>query len=273
MAAFDPVQLPQPAGTPSADPVTPPSFVDTTTVLVRFCAVMAAVLAVASLPASSLLAVRTVRVEGMHTVLPTTVVAASGVRPGDRLLGVSPSAVARAVETLPLVARSRVTLSLAGVVLVRIEERVPYAAIPVSARYLIVDRDGVVMTGSPSPGGLIMVSASSPPPAWLRPGQRLPAGALRTALETIEELPAAARPPGTTLRAESTGELVLITPDRIAVRLGLRRGVGERAAVLAQVLQAVRERALPLEYVDLRFAGSVVIKPRAAGGAGAGDQP
>lgn len=272
MAASDPAHTYPAAGTPPADPAAvPPSATTSVPALLRFGAVMAALLAVASLPASSLVAVRTVTVEGARTVPPSVILARAGVRPGDRVLGIAPAAVARRVEALPRLARASVTVGLAGHVTVRVEERREFAAVPHQGAYLILDRDGVVMDTRPSPGALLVITFPGIVPLWVRPGQRLPAAGVGAGLAAVDELPSAVLRPGTTIRVEPAGEFVLITPDRIPVRLGPLRGLRERSALLPRLLDVVRDRALTLDYLDLRFAGSVVIKP--AGAPTAGDRP
>lgn len=272
MATSDPARAYPAAGTPPADPVVAPqSFTASAVVLLRFAVAMAVLLAVASLPQSALFAVRAVTVEGARTVPPSAVLARAGVRPGDRLRGVSTTDVARQVEELPRIARARVSVGLAGTVTVRVEERKESAALPFRGAYLILDPTGVVMDARPSAGALLVVTAPGISPAWVLPGQRLPVAGVRAALNAAGELPQEVIVPGTTIRAEPTGDLVLVTPDRIAVRLGPLRGLRERAAMLPQLLDAVRDRGLVLEYLDLRFDGSVVIKP--AGTVTAGDRP
>lgn len=271
MATSGPAHAYPAAGTLPVDSVPVPSVATSIPALLRFGAVMAAVLAVASLPASSLVAVRTVTVEGAGTVPPAEILARAGVRPGDRVQGISAAAVARRVETLPRLARASVEVGLAGRVTIRVEERTEFAAVPHQGAYLILDRQGVVMDTQPSPGALLVITSPGIVPQWVRPGQRLPASGIGAGLAAIGELPSAVLRPGTAIRVEPAGEFVLITPDRIPVRLGPLRGLRERAALLPQLLEAVRDRALTLEYLDVRFAGSVVIKP--AGGPAAGDRP
>jgi hypothetical protein len=80
-------------------------------------------------------------------------------------------------------------------------------------------------------------------------------------LAALGRLPAGVVVPGTRLRVEPLGDLVLFTPDGIAVRLGPLRGLDERASMMAEILAAVRARGLAVEYLDLRFTGNVVMKP------------
>jgi hypothetical protein len=91
------------------------------------------------------------------------------------------------------------------------------------------------------------------------------------ALAALSRLPRAVVTPGTRVRAEPRGDLVLFTPDGIAVRLGPLKGLDDRAALMDEVLAAIRARGLAVEYLDLRFAGAVVVKPEPADAAGDAD--
>lgn len=242
----------------------------TLTLLLRFGLVMTTVLAAASLPASALLRVRAISVEGARTVPAPLIVARSGVRVGDRLGGVAAERVEQRLGAIPRIASARVTVGLRGRVTLAVRERTPYAAVPYRGRYLILDRGGVVMDVTAGPGRLPVVTAERFAPSWMRPGDRLPDPRIALGVQALGQLAAELLAPGARIRAAGA-ELTLVTADRITVRLGPLRGLRERAALLPQLLRAVRARGLAVEYLDLRFAGSVVMKPLA--GPGAGERP
>lgn len=253
------------AGAQPADSTSPPaSLVGSIALMLRFAAVMAAVLATASLPRSSLFAVREITVAGAQNVSPAAIVARSGLRPGNPLFAVSPVRVAMTIETLPRVARAWIHLTLDGRVTIEVAERTAYAAVPFRGRYLILDAAGVVMDSHPSAGRLPVVSADQFSPAWMRMGDRLPDARIHLAIDALDELPEAVVVAGTKVRADGLGDLILVTPDGIAVRLGPLRGLRERAALLDQILDAVRDRRLTVDYLDLRFSGNVVMRPASA---------
>ena len=260
----------QPAAvSPTAEPApVPRGPIETLSVLLRFGAVMAVVLASASLPASSLVGVRRVVVVGARTVSASDIVSRSGIRPGDRLLGASTSRTAARVRTLPRVARAEVSIGLGGAVTIRVEERRPYAAVPFRGHYLLLDASGVVIDTAPAAGRLPVVAAERLKPAWMQMGERLPEPRVSLAVQALRDLPREVLTPGVKIRAGTNGELALVTPDGITVRLGPRRGLRERAAPLPQLLTAVRHRGLAVEYLDLRFSGNVVMKPATRPGAG-----
>jgi cell division protein FtsQ len=232
---------------------------------------MAGALGAATLPTSSLFTVRSVQVRGTMRVPAAEVAALTGLRQGDRLFSVPAADIVARVLRHPRVARAAVRVGRGGQVVVRVAERVPYAAFPFQGRYLILDRAGVVIDDRPSAGSLPVVTATGFVPAWARLGDRLPTGGIERALQALGRLPAGIVVPGTKVRVEPQGDLVLFTPDGIAVRLGPLRGLEERAALMKEILAAVRARGLAMEYLDLRFTGNVVMKPvpdPAAGEAG-----
>jgi len=263
----------QPAAAPAADPAPPPPGLRSVLLLLRLATVMAWALGIAALPTSSLFAVRSVQVYGATQIPPAEVAALTGLRQGDRLFAVPAREVVARVTRHPRVARVAVRITTSGAVVVRIVERIPYAAFPFEGRYLILDRAGVVIEERASFAGLPVVSTTGFVPEWTRLGDRLPSGGVDRALQALHRLPRGVVTSGTRLRVEPQGDIVLFTPDGIAVRLGPVRGLEERAALMREVLEAVRARGLVVEYVDLRFSGSVVMKPAARTAAGeAGDR-
>lgn len=253
------------AGAQPADSASPPtSLVGSIALMLRFSGVMAVLLAAASLPGSSLFAVREITVQGARNIAPSTIVSRSGLRLGDPRFTVSPVHVARTIETLPRVARAWIHLALDGGVTIEVTERTAHAAVPFRGQYLILDPTGVVMDSRPSAGRLPVVSADRFSPAWMRMGDRLPDARIHLAIDALDELPETVVGPGTKMRADGVGELIFVSADGITVRLGPLRGLRERAAVLDEILDAIRDRRLAVDYLDLRFTGSVVMRPASA---------
>lgn len=261
----------QPSADAPADAAPPLSRGAAAILSLRFATVMAVLLGLASFPASSFFTVREVRVRGAVRATAPEVVALAGVRPGDRLSAVPAEEIARRVTRHPRVARAAVSIGRLGVITLRIAERVAYAAFPMDDRYLILDRTGVIIDEQPSPGNLPVVSAAGFVPEWTRLGHRLPAGGVERALAALSRLPRAVLTPGTRVRVEPQGDLVLFTPDGIGVRLGPLKGLDDRAALMDEVLNAVRAKGLAVEYLDLRFSGAVVMKPQPQDAAGDAD--
>jgi len=55
--------------------------------------------------------------------------------------------------------------------------------------------------------------------------------------------------------------VLCIFPELLLVLLGPIRGLGERAALLPQVLSAMRDQKMAAQYVDLRFLDNIVLRP------------
>jgi cell division protein FtsQ len=71
--------------------------------------------------------------------------AALGVSRGDSILGFSPQGAKNRLETLAWVERAHVRRTLPGTIVVRLEERQPYAIWQHSGRFAVIDRHGHVV--------------------------------------------------------------------------------------------------------------------------------
>lgn len=249
------------AGAQPADSSSPPvSLVGSLAMVLRFSCAMAVALTVASLPASALFAVREITVQGAESVPHAVIAARSGIRLGDPRFAVSPSETARAVETLPRIQHAWIHLTLDGRVTIEVVERAAHAAVPFDGRYLVVDSSGVVIDSSPTAASLPVLTADQFSPFWMRFGDRLPDESINLALDALRQIPESLAGPGTKVRADALGEITLVTADGITVRLGALRGLRDRAGILDHILVEIRSRRLAVDYLDLRFAGNVVMK-------------
>jgi cell division protein FtsQ len=151
--------------------------------------------------ATPLLGVADVRVAGARLVTAGEVRAAARVAPGTPLVRVDLGAVARRVGGLPPVARVTVTRAWPRTLVVHVVERTPAAAVPVGARYAVVDRTGTVFDWSPRPPvGLPILKVHSP-------GRDDPA--TRAALTVLTALPPGLREPMTALVADAPARIRL----------------------------------------------------------------
>lgn len=230
-----------------------------------FAAAMAALCAIAAFPQSAFFTVRSVTVIGAHQMSAADVLARASVREGMRLAEVHPPAVAARLRH-PRIARVQVLVSLNGRVRIHIIERVPHAAVPYRDGFLIIDHAGVVITQAPQPGRLPVVATDDAAIPWVRLGDRIPSEGVRRVLDLLRQLPAGEVARGVGLRMDRAGGVHLSTADGIRVLLGPSRGLVLRAATLPQVLETVRRQRLAPAVVDLRYTGSVIVRPSAEGG-------
>ncbi len=212
---------------------------------------------VASLPErlglSAGLTVRDIRIEGRQKTPEDFLRAALGVARGDKLMDFSLDAARARLEKLTWVQHATVERRLPGTIIVKLEERRPFAVWQSEGKFHLIDRDGQVVV-------------AQDPTKDADAFQKLPlvvgAGAPEHATTLLDELAAL---PG--LR------------DRVAaaVRIGERRWnlhlsngidvllpeVGEAAALdklmELQTTQTLLDR--PLQVVDMRLPDRFVIRP------------
>ncbi|MFJ8578688.1 cell division protein FtsQ/DivIB [Micromonospora sp. NPDC093277] len=133
-------------------------------------AVTVAVLVLAGLVAwtvfgTGLLGVREVRVVGARLVTPVEVRDAAAVPDDTPLARVDLASTARRVGTLAPVERVTVERDWPSVLVIRVVERTPAAAVPRGDGYAVIDRTGVVFQTVPRlPDGLPVVRVDQPAP-------------------------------------------------------------------------------------------------------------
>jgi cell division protein FtsQ len=98
---------------------------------------------------SSLLAVSSVQVRGVHEIQRTTVLSAAQVPVGDQLARLDTDAIARRVRAITAVADAKVSRAWPHRVVITVTERVPVAAVTDGSRYELVDADGVAFRTVP----------------------------------------------------------------------------------------------------------------------------
>lgn len=176
---------------------------------------------------SPLLGVRDVRVIGARAVPPARVAALVQVPPGTPLARVDTGAVARRVQSLPLVASVSVSRRLPGTLVVRVEERLPVAVLRAGGGWQLLDRDArPYLAVARRPRALPVVEAANPTPETLR-----------AAVAVVFALPAPLRRSVVSVSAPG--------PNAIGLRLTGGRSVvwggpdqsAKKAAVLAPLLQ------------------------------------
>ncbi len=236
--------------------------------LLRFGAAMAFLLAAAAFPQSSFFAVSDITVLGAHHTSASEIIARAGLRPGTPLSRLDARDAVGRITTHPWVASARIRVSPAGQVDILISERVPHAALPYRGGYLTLDHRGVAieLTASRPPLPVITIDDLTLP--WVRLGDRVPAPGVLGALRALGAMPQPEIARGIQLRVNAGGDVVVTTADGITVLMGQARGLGPRALSLTQVLAAIRSRPLAVRSVDLRFAGSVILRPEPAGSKG-----
>lgn len=228
---------------------------------------MVLLLAAASLPGSALFALQHIDVEGTRALTPEEVRAASGLAVGSRsIFLIDAQDVTRRLLAHPRIASARLRARPPHTLVIRVQERVPVAAVPAARGYAAVDGSGVVVTVTaerPVPA-LPLVSERGRTLPWVAPGQRVPSAAVRTGLALLAQLPPALRAETAHLQVTALQEVFLYVRDGLEIHAGPVRGLRQRLAAAPEILQTLRAQGTPLEYVDLSLPDQVIIKPRVA---------
>jgi len=195
------------------------------------------------------LAVGLVILEGREHTPRDLIVSALGVSRGDPILDFSPEAARRRLETISWVARAEVSRQLPSTILVRIEERRPFAIWQHNGRFAIVDRGGQVMATE-------HLGQFDTLPLLVGAGAETTGAALWDELRRHEAV------------RERVQALIRIQERRWNLRLHNGTDVllpagAESAALerLAELHQEARLLDRPLAAIDLRLPDRLVLRP------------
>jgi cell division protein FtsQ len=193
--------------------------------------------------------IQQVILEGRRNTPTDMIRAALGVSRGDPLLDFSPEAARTRLETIAWVQRAHVERRLPGTILVRLEERRPFAIWQNNARFVIIDREGRVVAAD----GL---DQFGPLPLLVGAGADAAGPALHDLLRQEPEV------------AERVQAMVRIHERRWNLRLHNGADVllpeGAEAAAIQRLAELQREARLldrPLAAIDLRLPDRLVLRP------------
>ncbi len=195
------------------------------------------------------LEVQQVILEGRRNTPTDMIRAALGVSRGDPMLDFSPEAARARIETIAWVQTAHVERRLPGTILVRIEERRPFAIWQNSGRFVIIDREGRVVATD----GL---DQFGPLPLLVGTGADTMGAGLHDMLKAQPEV------------ADRVQAMVRIHERRWNLRLHNGADVllpeGAEAAAIQRLAELQREARLldrPLAAIDLRLPDRLVLRP------------
>ena len=229
--------------------------------VVRFLAAMAFLCGVVSFAGSSLFDVRSVDVAGNRAVAASEILDRAGVRPGVGLFTVNADWMGQRLHQDPRIAGVSVGVTFPDRVHIVVQERQGAAALRVPGGYIVVGADGVAIGPTAAPGSLPALTVDRLDPAAVWAGTVIPSADARLGAAVAGSLPPDLSSNVAALRVDHRGEVILYLRDGVAVRIGQAEGIGDRLGRVIDVLDAVRSRGMRVEYVDLRFPGSVIVKP------------
>ncbi len=227
--------------------------------------IMAALFALAALPQSSLFLIERIDVDGGTTLDASAVRSLAGLRPGQRLFTVNAAAVAARLRAHPRIKAADVRVRPPHAILIAVTERRPAVALTAGDRFALVDEDLMVVEMTAAPGDLVQVVDRTGPSGWVRPGTPAPTDGARAALAAMPLVPEALRPEVVRIIVAPGPDLTFVMRTGLEVRAGGLPGLSGRLAQVPALLAALRAKQMSVASIDLRYAGSIVVKPLPGG--------
>ncbi len=234
--------------------------------VLRFLAATSALCALASAPASAWFNLTTVDVRGNKVVPAAGILRQVGLGPGDSAFQVNADLIRARLRSDPLIEDARIALAFPRRLTIYVLERSPVAALQVGQGFVLLDRDAVAISRTSGPGPYLPLRVDRLEAQWVQPGTVVPSADVRLGAGLAGSLPPPLREEVAGLRVDDGGEVVLQTRDGIAVRVGGTEGLQDRLAQVPDVLASVHARGMRVQSVDLRFPGSVIVRPTGAAG-------
>ncbi|MEK7364389.1 MAG: cell division protein FtsQ/DivIB [candidate division NC10 bacterium] len=207
-------------------------------------------------------AVAVVEVQGTSRLSPAEVREAAAISHGENLFRLNSEEVVARLRQLGPVKRAEVIRSFPNRVTLVVEERVPFTLAQAGRLYWL-DEDGVSLGPEPR-----AVTPRLPVITGIRPEETRSGGAAAEDARAAVSLIRSMLRTGSSLTREiseidmsGADGPILYTVDGVEVRLGTADWE-DRLGRLEGVLAQIRSLGEPMEYVDLRFRGQVVFKPR-----------
>ncbi|HEY1936023.1 MAG TPA: cell division protein FtsQ/DivIB [Acetobacteraceae bacterium] len=207
---------------------------------------------IGSLTAFAGLRVQHVDIEGRQNTPEPLLRAALGVDKGAPILGVSLAAARKRIESLSWVKSAIVERRLPGTIVIKLEERRPFAIWQNNGKFMLIDRNGNVVAHQ-------NIADFRKLPLVVGPGAPQAAAAL---LDTLSALPA--------LQAR-VAAAIRVGDRRWDLQMTNRTDVmlpeGHEAAALDRLMQLQQSHDVldrPLVAIDLRLPDRLVLRPHAA---------
>jgi cell division protein FtsQ len=231
---------------------------------------MAALLAVAAFPQSALFALDRVEISGGSHLNEDAILALAGIRRGDRLFAIDPSAAARRLRADPRIKAADVWVRPPRAITVRVVDRRPLVALVVGDRRAWLGDDLVAVHVLGQAGSLPEVVDRVGRSPWVRAGAPVASPGAAVAIAVLPAVPPALRAQLTRIEIAAGPDVTLGLQSGLQIRVGAPATAPDRLAQVPGILAALRARGIHPASLDLRYAGSVAVRvmpdiaPRAA---------
>lgn len=178
----------------------------------------------------------------------------SGVTRDEGLIGLSTKGIAERLMKSPWIKSISIRKDFPNSVLIRIAEATPFAILEMKGHAFLVDEGGKMLEETKGAVPFLPVIAADP---FRNRDNFVEAIALA---RLLKEKKIAAERNRVEIVADKTPEEISMIIDNVVIKIG--QGDYERKLQrLFSLEDEIKKRAIPVDYVDLRFANRIVVKP------------
>lgn len=216
--------------------------------------------------------ITSVVVEGNRIVSKNAITAAAGISNDENIFFIRYKEVARRIRQIPQIKKVNVSGHLPSGVLISVEERKPFAAAIIGSRYVVMDKEGVILTGSGKgtssnesssgiTGAAQLPAIMGLSPTVLRSGS-IDAETMTAISKSLDLLSKKLDKSKFEIEMLEGGRISVLIDDVLKVKLGLPDEMDEKLFALSKILEALGEKRTKVEYIDVRSPSSPAVKFR-----------
>lgn len=207
---------------------------------------------------SSLFDVRKIEVKGNNQLSREQIISASGLTTGVNIFNIDLKEAGENLKALPILKNARLERDLPGGIIIIVEERVPVGLLPTGNGFIEIDKDRVYIQKNKLVNNLPVITGIDA--GSVGPGEVIKGQDLEYVTKVISELPQQLTNQLSEIHYQSDGSIVIYTDHGVQCRMGSPRDIPVKAEIFMQLLIQLEHEERGIEYVDLSYAGSPVVK-------------
>lgn len=209
---------------------------------------------------SSFFAVDSIDVVGAYLISKDDIVKQTGVTVGARILPINSTKIANILLNKYYLLRSvEVKKLLPRTLKIAVEERNHYLSILTGESLYAIDNEGVVLYEIEDPAN-VKLPVITLEGSILSPGLQLKGEQIKSALLAVPVIRKYFSDREVAVVVLKNGEIEIELDPSTRIKLGYPIDLSAKFALLPALLKKVEEKKLTLQYIDLRFANTPVVK-------------
>lgn len=231
---------------------------------ILFLVVLCAVVILISLPVWR---IKNVSVEGGNIVAASTVTEKLGPVTGQNIFVFDYWYAARRINAIPQVKKAWVWPRLPSTLLVKIEERIPFAVAMINGEYLVLDDDGYILEQIKENNTDSRIKTSDlPVVVGLKKdtvvGDKVSPEVMASITKSFRLLGSIFDKGRFVLEIVSQDNINIIVDDVLKVKIGFPEKIEDKLQILSAILHSPKTDRSRIEYVDLRVPEDPAVKFR-----------